>query len=62
MLRKLQTEGNIENQNENESDSNSIQKQPLNAVVIDYYLWNFAKQHTQLLENIPIHKTKTIFY
>lgn len=38
------------------------QKEPLNAVVIDYYLWDFAKKHSKELETIPIHKTRTIFY
>jgi len=38
------------------------EREPLNAVVIDFYLWNFAKKHAKELETIPIHKTKTIFY
>jgi hypothetical protein len=32
------------------------EREPLNAVVIDFYLWNFAKKHAKELETIPIHK------
>eukprot|EP01116_Phalansterium_solitarium_P024396 TRINITY_DN8937_c0_g1_i1.p1 TRINITY_DN8937_c0_g1~~TRINITY_DN8937_c0_g1_i1.p1 ORF type:complete len:336 (+),score=93.01 TRINITY_DN8937_c0_g1_i1:95-1102(+) len=35
---------------------------PLNAIVIDFYLWGYAKDHAQKLAHIPIHRTRTTFY
>jgi len=35
---------------------------PLNAIVIDYYLWNFAKEHQQEMRHVPIHKTRSVYY
>ena len=35
---------------------------PVNSVLIDFYLWDQAKQKNEELKHIPIHKTKTIFY
>lgn len=34
----------------------------LNAIIIDFYLWDYAKAHSEDMNNIPIHKTRTIFY
>lgn len=34
----------------------------LNAIIIDFYLWDQAKEKTTELRAIPIHKTETIFY
>jgi len=36
--------------------------EPLNAIVIDFYLWTFAKEHSNELKTIPIHKTRSVFY
>lgn len=35
---------------------------PFNAIVIDFYLWDYAKAHSSKMDYIPIHKTLTIFY
>jgi hypothetical protein len=35
---------------------------PLNAIVIDFYLWTFAKEHGPAMRHIPIHKTRSVFY
>jgi hypothetical protein len=35
---------------------------PLNAIVIDFYLWTFAKEHGHAMKHIPIHKTRSVFY
>lgn len=35
---------------------------PFNAIVIDFYLWDYAKAHSSKMDHIPIHKTMTIFY
>jgi len=40
----------------------STQTDPINAIVIDFYLWTYAKAHAQDMKHIPIHKTRTIFY
>ena len=34
----------------------------INSVTIDFYLWNYAKQHSNLMDHLPIHRTLTIFY
>lgn len=39
--------------------------QPLpnvNAITIDFYLWDYARQHSKALEQIPIHHTRCIYY
>lgn len=41
--------------------SNDIPIQ-INSILIDFYLWDYAKQYTVELKKIPIHKTETIFY
>lgn len=43
--------------NYTESSSN-----PFNAIVIDFYLWDYAKAFSSKMDHIPIHKTTTIFY
>lgn len=35
---------------------------PVNAIVIDFYLWTYAKDQSEAMKHIPIHKPKTIFY
>jgi hypothetical protein len=35
---------------------------PVNAIVIDFYLWTYAKAQSHAMQHIPIHKTRTIFY
>jgi hypothetical protein len=36
--------------------------EPAISVLIDYALWDFAKANAQLMDHIPIHKTRGIFY
>lgn len=35
---------------------------PINAIVIDFYLWDYAKAFSAKMDHIPIHKTMTHFY
>lgn len=35
---------------------------PTNSVLIDFILWSYAKEHTEEMKHIPIHKTKSVFY
>jgi len=44
---------------ENLNESN---KDPINSIVIDFYLWTYAKQFGKEMKNIPIHKIRTIYY
>lgn len=37
-------------------------KTPFNAIVIDFYLWDYAKVSSAKMDHIPIHKTMTHFY
>ena len=34
----------------------------LNSVIIDFYLWDFAKEKLEGITELPCHKTRTIFY
>lgn len=34
----------------------------INSIVIDFYLWDYAKDHGEAMKDIPIHKTRTFFY
>lgn len=34
----------------------------VNAVIVDFYLWDLIKEHPELASGIPIHKTRTCFY
>jgi len=35
---------------------------PLNSIFIDYYIWDYSKEHTEEMKHIPIHKTRSVFY
>jgi hypothetical protein len=35
---------------------------PWNPILIDFYLWGFAKFFKEDLENYPIHRTRSIYY
>lgn len=41
---------------------NEAKQQPFNAIVIDFYLWDYAKASSAKMDHIPIHKTMTHFY
>ena len=47
-----------------ELGSKSIQElgSILNSVIIDFYLWDFAKEKLEGLTDLPCHKTRTVFY
>lgn len=34
----------------------------VNSVTLDYYLWNYAKLHSERMSHCPIHRTLTVFY
>lgn len=34
----------------------------VNAIMIDFYLWDFAKKSAHLMSHIPIHLTRSIYY
>lgn len=34
----------------------------VNAILIDFYLWDFAKAHPKQLSPIPTHRTRSMFY
>lgn len=34
----------------------------INSILIDFALWDYATQHRDQLDEIPIHRVKTIFY
>ncbi|XP_028658255.1 queuosine salvage protein isoform X2 [Erpetoichthys calabaricus] len=34
----------------------------INSVIIDFFLWHYAKRHQEEMAHIPIHHTRTIYY
>ncbi|RKP23574.1 UPF0553 protein C9orf64-like protein [Syncephalis pseudoplumigaleata] len=45
-----------------QSASSSSSLPPINAILLDFYLWDFAKDNAQALCNVPVHRTRSIFY
>jgi hypothetical protein len=35
---------------------------PWNAIMVDYFLWDYAKQHGDLMAHLPIHRTRCVYY
>jgi hypothetical protein len=35
---------------------------PINAILLDFYLWDFAKDSEEALSSVPTHRTRSIFY
>lgn len=35
---------------------------PLNAIIADFYLWDYSKDHWKEMAHIPIHRIRSIFY
>jgi hypothetical protein len=42
--------------------SEGSDEENVNAIIIDFYLWDYAKEHSADIHSIPIHKTRSIFY
>ena len=34
----------------------------INAILVDFFLWDYTKSHEDELEGFPMHKTRSIFY
>ncbi|KAJ1889229.1 hypothetical protein LPJ66_008148 [Kickxella alabastrina] len=34
----------------------------INAVLIDFYMWDYAKDNAEAMQDIPIHLTRSVFY
>lgn len=41
---------------------NDLDRSPINSILIDFYLWDYAKAHHEEMKDIPIHKIRTIYY
>lgn len=57
-------ENGSNNDKNNDQDSQKTLKKThlLNAIMIDYFLWDYRRKHAKELEHIPFHKVQTIFY
>mmetsp|Transcript_44738 Transcript_44738/g.112774 ORF Transcript_44738/g.112774 Transcript_44738/m.112774 type:complete len:105 (+) Transcript_44738:210-524(+) len=44
------------------SSSSSVCGSPLNSIVLDFYLWDYAKLHSAEMASFPIHRTRSIYY
>jgi hypothetical protein len=49
-------------QQHNEQQAPATTTLPINAISIDFYLWDYAKANAAAMQHIPIHKTSSIFY
>ena len=45
-----------------DAESEATVRDQINSIVIDYFLWDYAKDHSAEMEHIPIHRTRCIFY
>ncbi|KAJ1917459.1 hypothetical protein H4219_003202 [Mycoemilia scoparia] len=53
----------IMRQEQKEGDAKSNGSQPhINAIILDFYIWDYAKEHEQQLKDIPIHHTRSVYY
>ena len=34
----------------------------MNAILVDHYLWDYRREHADETVNVPIHKTRCIYY
>lgn len=34
----------------------------VNAVLLDYFLWDYRRKYAKDMEHIPFHKTRCIYY
>ena len=34
----------------------------MNAIIVDHYLWDYRREHVDETADIPIHKTRSIYY
>ncbi|KAJ1679253.1 hypothetical protein EV182_002423 [Spiromyces aspiralis] len=41
---------------------NPCSKLHINSILLDFYIWDYAKAHTGEMAGIPIHRTRSIFY
>ncbi|PVZ96552.1 hypothetical protein BB558_007533 [Smittium angustum] len=37
-------------------------KPGINSVLLDFYLWDYAKKYSELMDHIPIHLVKSVYY
>ena len=35
---------------------------PVNAILVDHFLWDYRREHAKATEHIPIHKIRCIYY
>lgn len=49
----------IDNLVKNDADAD---QKPINSVIIDFYLWDYATRHPEDMKGCPEHKTRSIFY
>ncbi|KAI9599390.1 hypothetical protein BDF19DRAFT_428571 [Syncephalis fuscata] len=57
----MQATRNVD-QSGNDDNSHNNNSTPINAILLDFYLWDFAKDNAEALSFIPVHRTRSIFY
>ena len=45
-----------------EADPDVSKDTTMNAIIVDHYLWDYRRDHANETADIPIHKTRSIYY
>ena len=45
-----------------EADADVSNDTTMNAIIVDHYLWDYRRDHANETADIPIHKTRSIYY
>ena len=40
----------------------NISSEDINAIILDFYLWDVAKINEKNMDHLPIHRTRSIYY
>lgn len=62
VVRMLQAETSKHREGNGATSTAVLLPTSVNSVLIDYYLWNYAKSNSSSMAHLPIHRTLTIFY
>ncbi|ORZ36313.1 UPF0553 protein C9orf64-like protein [Catenaria anguillulae PL171] len=42
--------------------ASELKSTPLNAVMLDFYIWDYAKARQEEMHEVPIHRTRSVYY
>ena len=60
-LDKLMAAAVVDNDGDDQKKAN--ESEPINSIVLDFYLWNFRRDHQDAIEQtVPFHRVRSINY